>query len=94
MNDGSTGPLIVGMLFVVRCLIPLAILFGTSYLLQHFGLVETYNSPRVNTTAKEEKPAQSDKTSSKKKSRSTSTPKRKQPAKRKSVPQGKRSGRK
>ena len=39
MNDSSSGPLIVGLLFILRCLIPLGILFGFSYLLQRLGLV-------------------------------------------------------
>lgn len=40
MNDSSTGPLVIGLLFIVRCLIPLGILFGISYLLQRLGLVD------------------------------------------------------
>ena len=39
MNDSSSGPLIIALLFILRCLIPLAILFGISYLLQRWGLV-------------------------------------------------------
>lgn len=40
MNDSSTGPLVIGLLFIVRCLIPLGILFGISYLLQRLGLID------------------------------------------------------
>jgi hypothetical protein len=40
MNDTSTGPFVVFLLFILRCLVPLAILFGISYLLQRFGLVD------------------------------------------------------
>ena len=42
MNDNSTGPFIIGMLFILRCLIPLGILFGISYLLQRLGLVDNH----------------------------------------------------
>lgn len=34
MNEPSTSPIIMGLLFVLRCLIPLGILFGISYLLR------------------------------------------------------------
>jgi len=39
MNEPSANPLIVGLLFILRCLIPLAILFGISYLFRRLGLV-------------------------------------------------------
>jgi hypothetical protein len=39
MDDSSTGPVIIGLMFILRCLIPLGILFGISYLLQRLGLV-------------------------------------------------------
>lgn len=39
MNDSSTGPVIIFFLFILRCLIPLAIMFGISYILQRLGLV-------------------------------------------------------
>ena len=34
MNEPSTSPIIMGLLFVLRCLIPLGILFGISYILR------------------------------------------------------------
>jgi len=34
MNEPSTNPIIMGLLFVLRCLIPLGILFGISYVLR------------------------------------------------------------
>lgn len=34
MNEPSTNPIIMGLLFVLRCLIPLGVLFGISYLLR------------------------------------------------------------
>ena len=39
MNDTSTSPIIMGLLFVLRCLIPLGVLFGISYLLRRLELV-------------------------------------------------------
>jgi hypothetical protein len=45
MNDTSS-PVIVGLLFVLRCLVPLGILFGVSYLLRRLELV-TENSDEV-----------------------------------------------
>ncbi|HNN14138.1 MAG TPA: hypothetical protein PKL78_11310 [Anaerolineales bacterium] len=39
MNEPSTSPIIMGLLFVLRCLIPLGILFGISYLLRRLELV-------------------------------------------------------
>ncbi|MEI7845022.1 MAG: hypothetical protein WCK35_04370 [Chloroflexota bacterium] len=38
MSD-TANPIYVGLLFILRCLVPLAILFGISYLLRRFGLV-------------------------------------------------------
>ena len=39
MNEPSANPFFVVLLFILRCLIPLAILFGISYLLRRMGLV-------------------------------------------------------
>jgi len=39
MNDSSNGPIIIALLFILRCLIPLGILFGLSYLLRRLELV-------------------------------------------------------
>lgn len=39
MNETAANPVFVVLLFILRCLIPLAILFGISYLLRRFGLV-------------------------------------------------------
>lgn len=44
MNDSSTGPVVIFFLFILRCLIPLAIMFGISYILQRLGLVG-YHTP-------------------------------------------------
>jgi hypothetical protein len=39
MNDTSANPLFVALLFILRCIVPLVILFGISYLLRKMGLV-------------------------------------------------------
>jgi hypothetical protein len=44
MNEPSANPAFVALLFILRCLVPLAILFGISYLLRRLGLV-TVDSP-------------------------------------------------
>jgi hypothetical protein len=39
MNETASNPVFVVLLFILRCFVPLAILFGVSYLLRRFGLV-------------------------------------------------------
>jgi hypothetical protein len=39
MNEPSANSFFVVLLFILRCIIPLAILFGVSYLLRRMGLV-------------------------------------------------------
>ncbi len=41
MNDTSANSIFVALLFVLRCFVPVAILFGVSYLLRKMGLVAT-----------------------------------------------------
>jgi hypothetical protein len=40
MQDSAANPLILTLLFVARCLIPVGILLGVSYLLRRLGLVQ------------------------------------------------------
>jgi hypothetical protein len=48
MNENFTSSLFMGVMFVLRCLIPLGILFGISYLLRRFQLVnDNSNLPPV-----------------------------------------------
>jgi hypothetical protein len=35
----STNPLFVGLFFILRCVVPLAIMLGISYLLKRFGVI-------------------------------------------------------
>ena len=39
MNESSASSFYMVLLFVLRCIVPLAILFGISYLLRRMGLV-------------------------------------------------------
>jgi len=41
MNETASSPVFVALLFILRCLVPLAILFGISYILRKSGLVVT-----------------------------------------------------
>jgi hypothetical protein len=45
MDDISTNPIIVALLFIARCLVPLVVLFGISYLLRRLGLVTKSPEP-------------------------------------------------
>jgi len=48
MNDTSTSPIIMGLLFVLRCLIPLGILLGVSYLLRRMELIIDHTEEEEN----------------------------------------------
>jgi len=39
MGDATVNPVYIALLCIARCLIPLLILFGVSYLLRRFGVV-------------------------------------------------------
>ncbi len=39
MGEATSNPVFVALLCIARCLIPLLILFGISYLLRRFGVV-------------------------------------------------------
>jgi len=40
MEDGSANPIFIALLCIARCLVPLLIMLGISYLLRKFGLVK------------------------------------------------------
>jgi hypothetical protein len=44
MDNSNINPLYLILLYILRCLIPLGIMLGLSYLLRKFGLIKT--SPR------------------------------------------------
>lgn len=39
MNEPSTNPFVIALFFIGRCMIPVAVLIGISYLLRKLGLV-------------------------------------------------------
>ncbi len=45
MNETTANPIFVALLFILRCLVPVAILFGISYLLRKLGLVAETPEP-------------------------------------------------
>lgn len=63
MNETTANPIFVALLFILRCLVPIAVLFGVSYLLRKLGLVaETpepppdYEEDTENPTERKKKP--------------------------------------
>ena len=64
MNETASNPVFVALLFILRCLVPLAILFGISYLLRRFGLVSIESpEPPEEAEDQDEEPQKSDKES-------------------------------
>lgn len=45
MSETPASPVFVALLFMLRCLVPLAVLFGVSYLLRKLGLVAEMPEP-------------------------------------------------
>ncbi len=46
MDNSPASPLFVVLLFIIRCLLPIILLMGISYLLRKFGLVsESHKGP-------------------------------------------------
>ena len=45
MNETTANPIFVALLFILRCLVPVVILFGISYLLRKLGLVAETPEP-------------------------------------------------
>jgi hypothetical protein len=48
MSDTPANPVFVALLFILRCFVPLAVLFGISYLLRKLGLVAETPEPPNN----------------------------------------------
>jgi hypothetical protein len=40
VEEGGANPVIVALLFVVRCLVPLGLMLGVSFLLRKLGLIK------------------------------------------------------
>jgi hypothetical protein len=45
MDEPAANPLIVALLFALRCLLPLAIMLGVSYLLRRWGWLSEPKAP-------------------------------------------------
>lgn len=45
LEESGANPAIVLLLFLVRCLVPLALMLGVSYLLRRFGLISEAPTP-------------------------------------------------
>jgi len=60
MNETTTNPLFVALLFILRCLVPLAILFGISYILRKLGLVAETPEPPLDYEEDDDIPPQNE----------------------------------
>jgi hypothetical protein len=49
MDSNAANPFIITLMFVARCLVPLLIMLGVSYLLKYFGLLQEPPAPPVET---------------------------------------------
>ncbi len=54
MGDVTANPVYVALLCIARCLVPLVILFGISYLLRRFGVVAKPAPPPDEYTSSED----------------------------------------
>ncbi len=45
MDNATANPLYIAMLCVVRCVVPIVVLFGISYLLRRFGVIAKPTPP-------------------------------------------------
>jgi len=91
MNEPSANSFFVVLLFILRCLVPLAILFGISYLLRRMGLV-AIETPEPKEEPVEKSMEDSSKVASSQKLTSTTQPKK--PQKRKVSPPRKKTAKK
>lgn len=83
MNEPSASSFYMVLLFILRCIIPLAVLFGVSYLLRRMGLV-AIEAPEPKEEPVEKPTKDSSKAASSQKSKSTVQSKK--PKKRKVSP--------
>ena len=83
MNEPSTNSFFVVLLFILRCFIPLVILFGISYLLRRMGLI-AIEAPEPNEepedSSKTVSPQKPTRSSQSKKPQKKAAPSRKKPA--------------
>lgn len=45
MDSNAANPFIIALMFVARCLVPLIIMLGISYILRRFGLIQEPPKP-------------------------------------------------
>ncbi len=60
LEETGANPLIVVLLFLLRCLVPLALLLGLSYLLRRLGWIAEPTPPGVSNGSQEQKPVNQD----------------------------------
>ena len=89
MNEPSANSFFMVLLFILRCIVPLAILFGISYLLRRMGLV-AIEAPEPKEEAVEEPTKDSAKAASSPKLTSATQPKKPQKREVKAAPSRKK----
>jgi hypothetical protein len=52
MEHANPNPIFIGLLFILRCAVPLGVLLGISYLLRRLGLIEPPASQNADQKAK------------------------------------------
>ena len=45
MDKATANPLLVGLFFMLRCLVPLLVMLGISYLLKRLGFIQPASEP-------------------------------------------------
>jgi hypothetical protein len=74
MSETSANPVFVALLFILRCIVPLLVLFGISYLLRKLGLVaETPEPPSDYEDNNDNQPSPEDQKENKEKRRRSGT---------------------
>jgi hypothetical protein len=48
MSEGTESPLVIALLFALRCIVPLLLMLGVSYLLKRLGLIAPPPPPPPN----------------------------------------------
>jgi len=59
-QPGSANPLYVGLFFILRCLIPLVVMLGISYVLKRLGVIASPPAPPVDWNDNENYPPHTD----------------------------------
>ncbi len=53
MEDTSANPFLIALFFMIRCLVPLLVMFGITYLLKRLGLIVQSPKPPPEWNSKE-----------------------------------------